>query len=192
MQFAFYYGDHKDDGFSARLGYGLIRLGQTGEVHSKYTHCEAILGRITGTDQVVIGSASVRDGNQVRLKAVRLNPSRWLVLDCPHFSLQQSLSWFVENRRTPYSMIGAMSSALWLPRFVLSLLNIAPESLGQWCSRALPDSVEVAGGASFNVAELVTLLMNIPETKDITREFFEGSVAIAEFPEHLTELLYYK
>lgn len=190
MQFAFYYGDHKDDGFIARLGYALIRAGQVKEEYSKYTHCEAIMGRITNSNQVVIASASVRDGNQVRLKAVELNPARWLVLDCPDYSLQQSLSWFLENRGVPYSMVGAVASTLWIGRFLVSLFNVDPKELGQWCSRCLSDSVGISGGADFNVSELITLLTNIPGTTDITEDFFAGNVAIAEFPEELLPLLY--
>lgn len=190
MQFAFYHGDHKDDGFIARLGYALIRAGQVNEEYSKYTHCEAIMGRIPNSNQVVIASASVRDGNQVRLKAVELNPARWLVLDCPEYSLQQSLSWFLENRGVPYSMVGAVASTLWIGRVLVSLFNVDPKELGQWCSRSLSDSVGISGGANFNVSELITLLTNIPGTTDITEDFFAGNVAIAEFPEELLPLLY--
>lgn len=190
MQFAFYFGDHKDDGFRARLGYALIKAGQIKEHYGKYTHCEAIMGRVIESEKVVIASASVRDGNQVRLKAVKLNPSRWLILDCPQYSLQQSLAWFIKNRRTPYSMLGAVASTLWIARLLVSAFGIETTSLGQWCSRCISDSIGIQGGADFNVSELITLLVNMPDTKDITKEFFAGEVAIAEFPEEYSELLF--
>lgn len=87
-------------------------------------------------------------------------------------------------------MVGAVASTLWIGRVLVSLFNVDPKELGQWCSRSLSDSVGISGGANFNVAELITLLTNIPGTTDITEDFFAGNVAIAEFPEELLPLLY--
>ena len=171
MRVAFYYGDHKKDGLRARLGYALIRLGQVSEVYSQYTHCEAILDG--SWREAVIGSASVRDGNQVRIKTTDLTPGHWTVLDVPAADAKRARDWFDSNARRPYSMLGAVSSALWVARAALRLIGREPQELGQWCSRAVGESIGLVGSQDMSVAELAAALWNLPGTRDVTTEFFQ-------------------
>lgn len=171
MLIALYHGDHKKDGIKARLGYALIRLGQVSEVYSQYTHCEAILA---GTWQkAFIGSASVRDGNKVRTKSTDLTPGHWTILDVPTANVYRSLMWFEANDGKPYSMAGAVTSALWIARVVLRILGREPQELGMWCSRAVGESIGLVGSQDMSVAELAAALWNLPGTRDVTTEFFQ-------------------
>lgn len=170
MLIALYHSDHKKDGLKARLGYALIRLGQISEVYSQYTHCEAIL---SGTwQQAEIGSASVRDGNKVRVKSTDLTPGHWTVLDVPAADVNRAQQWFEDNEGTPYSMAGAVTSALWIARVVLRILGREPQELGMWCSRAVGASIGLVGSQDMSVAELAAALWNLPGTRDVTTEFF--------------------
>lgn len=170
MKVAFYYGDHKDDGFG-RVGYWFIRRGQVKEQFAHFSHCEAVFEG--DHKKALIGSASVRDGNQVRVKQTGLKKGRWVVWDVPRLNTAKSKSWFYQNSGTPYSMIGAMSSAVWFVKAALSLFGVDPRSLGQWCSRSIGESVELVGAADMHVSELATVLWNLPGTVDVTKQFFD-------------------
>lgn len=174
MLTAWYRGDHSDDALSARLGYRLIRIGQTREVYGQYTHVEAIHG---GTwNDATIASASVRDGRKVRIeKHVRLNPLHWDVVEVPLWSLVQSVDWFREHRGEPYSMLGAAASAAWPVRAVLGLARVEIASLGTWCSRAVGESAGIVGAVDMSVAELAAVAFNLPGSEDVSKNFFKGA-----------------
>ncbi len=171
MLVALYHGDHKKDGLKARLGYALIRLGQIAEVYGNYTHCEAILGGTWRSAE--IASASVRDGNQVRVRTTELNPGHWTILDVPSSDVNTCRAWFTARQGVTYSMVGAVSSALWFARFLLHLKGVRIAGLGYWCSRAVAESMGLSGSEDMSVAEFVSVIWNLPGTRDVTREFFQ-------------------
>lgn len=173
MLVGFYKGDHKKDGILARLGYMTIRIGQVNELYGEYTHCEAIFNN--DYKNAEIGSASVRDGNQVRITTKSLNPEHWTILDVPSKDAARSKLWFLDNAGKPYSKVGAMSSAVWIVRFILKVINIKPWLLGFWCSYAVPKSMDIVGGENMNVAEFKTVLINLPGTIDVTLEYFKNA-----------------
>lgn len=175
MLVAFYKSNHKKDPFPASLGYAFIKLGQIGEAFSEFTHCEAIFEG--DKEKVRMGSASVRDGYEVRITEAQLNPEHWVILDVPSKSAEESELWFLQNVKTTYSMIGAMASATWIVRIFLHLFQIKATELGQWCSRAVPESMQIKGSENMNVSEFMTVLVNLPGTRDVTAEFFGDGVS---------------
>ena len=167
---ALYRGDHSKDGLMARLGYGIIRLGQIGEDNSIYTHCETIFAG--DRNLVRMGSASFRDGQQVRITEAKLNPEHWTILQVRVDDLDRVEAWFLDHLELPYSTIGALASATWFFRFSLYVLRILADELNYWCSRAVGESLGLRGAANMSVSELATVLWNLPDTLDVTREFF--------------------
>jgi hypothetical protein len=167
---AWYKGDHKKDGILARIGYWAIRFGQANQRFGGYTHCEAVF---TQNGRVTIASASLRDGG-VRIKETMLNPDHWDILDVPAWEEMLAIPWFATKAGTPYSVIGAMSSASLLVNLVLRLFKVTPTDLGQWCSRTLGEAAGVEGAEDMSVSELFALASNLPGTKDITESFFKG------------------
>lgn len=181
MLVALYHGDHKKDGLMARLGYWSIRFGQLGEEYSQYTHCEVIFAG--DRDQVRMGSASFRDGKQVRITDAKLNPDHWTIIDVPVDDPLVVEAWFVDHLEEPYSMIGAMSSASLLIRVILFVCDIEADELDQWCSRSLGLSFGLKGADNMSVSELAAALWNIRGTRDVTKEFFDPE---SVFPPTLT------
>lgn len=171
MLIAFYRGGHAKDDWAARLGYALIELGQISELYGDLTHCEAILSGDWQAAQ--IASASVRDGNQVRIKTTGMNPAHWLVLDVPAADVVRVHAWFLRHLGVRYSMVGATASALWLARLLLKAVGKRPADLGQWCSRAVAEAIGLVGAEDMNVAELAATLMSLPGTRDVTDQFFQ-------------------
>lgn len=165
-----YIGDHRDDGFWPRVGYFVIRLGQTAERFGYATHCEAVQGGPWWACCIV--GASRRDGAQVRQKTVALNPAHWRVLDVPLWDLQAFVQRATPLLGTRYSDFGAAASASMLARIAASVLRIDIASLGQWCSRFLADGNGVQGAEDFSVSELMALAWSLPGTRDVTVEFF--------------------
>jgi hypothetical protein len=109
MLTAWYIGDHKDDGFMARLGYAIIRFGQTAEKYGYMTHCEVIQAGPWWNCSII--GASRRDGAEVRQKLVELNPGHWRILDVPAWDLQDFNKRAIPLLGTPYSNLGAAASA---------------------------------------------------------------------------------
>ena len=172
MKTLWYIGDHKRDGFAARLGYVLIRLGQIGQKFGHVTHCEALLmGTAT---EATIASASLHDGG-VRIKTTDLTPGHWTVLDVPAWDVVGAAAWFDANAGRPYSTSGAASSASPFVGLVFRLLGVKPGELGEWCSRALASSAGVGGAEDMSVSELMALAWALPGTRDVTEDFFKGA-----------------
>lgn len=156
MKIALYIGDHAKDGLSARLGWWTIRAVQRGPF-KRVTHCEAILSG----DALLckIGSASLRDEG-VRTKDVALTPGNWLVYDVPQFDANTASLWFEQHKGEPYSVLGAIASALVL----------FPYSIGQFCSKSVASACGVMGADDMTPQELSELCALLG--KDITAEFF--------------------
>ncbi len=171
MLVALYHGDHRKDGLMARLGYWSIRFGQLGEDYSQYTHCEVIFAG--DRDRVRMGSASYRDGRQVRITQATLNPTHWTILDVPHSDPASVEAWYLDHLEEDYSMIGAMASASLLVRVVLFVLRLDFKKLGQWCSRSIAAAFGLKGADNMSVSELAAVLWNIRDTRDVTKEFFD-------------------
>jgi hypothetical protein len=170
MLTAWYIGDHKEDGQAARLGVLAIRFGQIGQKWGRVTHCEAIL--MGPWHCATIASASLRDGG-VRIKTTDLNPAHWIILDVPVWDVVSVAAWFERRAGTPYSTIGAMSSASMLIGAVLKLCGVVVSALDMWCSRALGDAAGVGGAEDMSVSELMALAMALPGTRDVTPEYFD-------------------
>lgn len=170
MLTAWYIGDHRDDDLLARLGYWLIRFGQTAEKFGYATHCEAI------TDgpwwNCTIWGASRRDGKKVRCKFVELNPKHWRILDVPVWDEEDFAGRAAVMRGLPYSDFGAAASASMFVRILATLFGIEIASLGQWCSRFMAQANDVQGAEDFSVSELMALAWSLPGTKDVTAEYF--------------------
>jgi len=176
MLTAWYIGDHDDDGYLARLGYKITRIGQVRQLFGQVTHCEAILD--VGFDGIHrIAGASLRDKG-VRVKLTELNREHWTILDVPLWDRVRCLAWFEAKSalKIPYSALGAASSASPLVSLCLDAAGVDRLAIGQWCSRALGESVGVIGSEDMNVSELMTLSWNMPGTRDVTRKFFGGLV----------------
>lgn len=157
MKISLYIGNHAKDGLKARLGWWVIRLVQRGPF-KKVTHCEAIL---SGDKNLCkIASASLRDGG-VRTKDVALNPLHWLIYDVPLFDADTAAQWFKDHDSEPYSVLGAVASAL----------VFLPYSIGQFCSKAVAASVGIQGSDDMTPQELAELCTLIGT--DITAEFFQ-------------------
>lgn len=182
---AWYIGNYKGD-IRGKIGYWLIRLGQWRQHFGRIVHCEAILA---GTwTSAVICSASRRDGMQVRAKVTDLNPAHWIILNVP---LWDQAEWEVRVKpllKTPYSDVGAVSSAspfisLLLGPFVGPIAN-----LGQWCSRLLLQGAGVEGAEDMSVSEAFAHVVNLPGTVDITKRFFStpppGNLVNIQPPDH--------
>jgi hypothetical protein len=155
MKIALYIGNHAKDSWSARAGWWIIRLVQRGPF-KRVTHCEAILAGDKSTCQ--IASASLRDGG-VRIKDVTLTPEHWLIYDVPSFDGRRAKSWFFDQAGAPYSVFGA----------VASVFTFLPYS-GQFCSRAVAESVGIVGASDMTPQELAELCATFGT--DITEEFF--------------------
>jgi hypothetical protein len=155
MKIALYIGNHAKDSWSARAGWWIIRLVQRGPF-KRVTHCEAILSGDKSNCQ--IASASLRDGG-VRIKDVTLTPEHWLIYDVPSFDGGRAMDWFFDQVGAPYSVFGA----------VASVFTFLPYS-GQFCSRAVAESVGIVGASDMTPQELAELCATFGT--DITSEFF--------------------
>jgi hypothetical protein len=172
MLTAFYIGNHKDDGWLARVGYVLIRAGQWLQRFGRATHCEAILQGPWWAAE--IAGASRRDGAQVRVKTVALTPGNWLILDVPAWDLAEFRARLQPLLGAPYSDLGAAASASVAVGFLVWLLGKDIAGLGQWCSRTLLQCAGVEGAEDASVAEAMTIALALPGTRDVTDEYFSG------------------
>lgn len=170
MLTAWYIGDHSKDGFMARLGYALIRLGQIGQKYGRATHCEGIV--VGPWWSCTIAGASRRDGAQVRFKTVDLTPGHWVILDVPQWDVVAFTAEAEKLAGTPYSDIGAASSASMLVGAFVRMAGVRVAELGQWCSRFLPQCNKVQGAEDMSVSEAMTLALALPGTRDVTADFF--------------------
>ena len=170
MLTAWYIGDHSEDDWLSRLGYRVIRIGQTAERFGYATHCEGIT---EGTwDNCTIWGASRRDGKKVRSKSTALTPGNWRILDVPAWDVEQFKARAVTLRGIKYSDFGAAASASMAVRLVASVLRIDIAGLGQWCSRFLAQANDIEGAEDMSVSELMALAMALYGTRDVTGEFF--------------------
>lgn len=161
MKAAFYIGDHAGDTPLVRAGWWITRAFQKGDVFKDCTHCEAILEEhADGT--VDIGSASLRDGAQVRTKChVRLTPGNWLIADVPSWSRERSADWFIKHNGDPYDLLGAVASpfpVVWQGR------------KGRFCSEALAESAGMYSPWVWGPALLATAAFSFG--RDVTEDFF--------------------
>ena len=170
MLTAWYIGDHKDDDFWSRVGYFVIRLGQTAEKHGYCTHVEAIQAGPWWNCSII--GASRRDGAMVRQKTVELNPAHWRILDVPAWDLHDFNQCAIPLLGAPYSDFGAAASASMLARVAATVLRIDIAKLGQWCSRFLAQCNGVNGAEDFSVSELMALALSLHGTKDVTASYF--------------------
>lgn len=170
MLTAWYIGDHKDDDFWSRVGYFVIRFGQTAEKHGYATHVEAI--QVGPWWNASIIGASRRDGRQVRQKTVRLNPKNWRILDVPAWDLAQFNKRAIPLLGTPYSDFGAAASASMAVRAIATILRVDIAKLGQWCSRFIAQGNDVDGAEDMSVSELMALALALFGTRDVTEAYF--------------------
>lgn len=172
MLTAWYIGDHKDDDFWSRVGYFVIRFGQTAEKHGYCTHVEAIQAGPWWNCSII--GASRRDGKKVRQKTVDLTPENWRILDVPAWDLAEFNKRAIPLLGAPYSDFGAAASASMLVRILASVLRINIESLGQWCSRFVAQGNAVDGAEDMSVSELMALALALYGTRDVTTEYFSA------------------
>lgn len=165
-----YIGDHSEDDAWSRMGYFVIRFGQSAERFGYATHCEAV--QCGPWFNCSLLGASRRDGKQVRQKTVRLTPGNWRVLDVPLWDLADFNRRAMPLLGTPYSDFGAAASASLFVRFVALVLRIDIVALDQWCSRFLAQGAGVEGAEDFSVSELMALAMALPGTRDVTEDYF--------------------
>jgi len=103
-----------------------------------YSHCEVVLGHAVG-DLTLCGSSSFRDRG-VRVKAIRLDPAKWDILDVEG-DLNAARKWFAENEGRRYDVRGLFG-------FVWSANR---DSKGKvFCNEACSESMGLTGGARFN------------------------------------------
>lgn len=172
MLTAWYIGDHKDDDFWSRVGYFIIRLGQTAEKFGYATHCEGIQGGPWWNCSII--GASRRDGQKVRQKTVELTPGNWRILDVPAWDLAEFNKRAIPilKAEASYSDLGAAASASLFVRLVTKALRIDIAKLGQWCSRFLGDGNAVLGAEDMSVSELMALAWALDGTEDVTAAYF--------------------
>ena len=170
MLTAWYIGDHSEDDWLARLGYRVIRFGQTAEKFGYSTHVEAIQGGPWWNCSII--GASRRDGKQVRQKTIGLKPGNWRVFDVPAWDLQEFNKRAIPLLKTPYSDFGAAASASMFVRLVAFVLRIDIAKLNQWCSRFVGDGAGVGGAEDMSVSELMALASAMYGTRDVTEEYF--------------------
>ena len=174
MLTTWYIGDHSEDDAWSRVGYFVIRFGQSAERFGYATHCEAV--QCGPWFNCSLLGASRRDGKQVRKKTVRLTPGNWRVLDVPLWDLADFNRRAMPLLGTPYSDFGAAASASLFVRFVALVLRIDIVALDQWCSRFLAQCNGVNGAEDFSVSELMALALSLHGTKDVTASYFSTSV----------------
>lgn len=156
MKIAHYTGDHAGEGWLARAGVALTRLGQKG-LYGDITHTEAIHEEYTD-GSVTIASASFRDGG-VRSKRVTLNPSHWLITDVPPWDVAQSIALLDRTKGWPYDLRGALAT----------LLPGRPSDKAYFCTRWVSTPFLQAAG-SFGPHHLAAICLSIG--RDITTDFF--------------------
>jgi len=148
MIIGFYTGNHSADTILVRAGWWLTRLVQRGPYRA-CTHVEAVHGYNPETKEFTIASASIRDGG-IRVKKTVLTPGNWLLVDVPIFDIVQSSEWFNANAGRPYSLWGAVASAIpFLPY------------RGLFCSRAVAESVGLLGAADMTPQELAEICLSV-------------------------------
>lgn len=109
MLVAHYIGNHEKDTRLVRAGWYMTKLAQKGP-YSHVTHNEAIHEEFSdGTVQ--IASASIRD-NGVRSRRTRLNPAHWMIVDVPHWNIEQSIDLLRKTNGSPYDVRGALATQL--------------------------------------------------------------------------------
>lgn len=170
MLTAWYIGDHSDDDFWSRVGYFIIRLGQSAEKFGYCTHVEAIQGGPWWNCSII--GASRRDGKQVRQKTVDLRPGNWRILDVPAWDLAEFNKRAIPLLGTPYSDFGAAASASMFVRIIAFALRIDIAKLNQWCSRFIGQSNAVEGAEDMSVSELMALALALYGTRDVTGTYF--------------------
>lgn len=156
----------------ARLGYAVIRFGQTAEKHGYCTHVEAIQDGPWWNCSII--GASRRDGAQVRQKTVELNPKHWRILDVPAWDLAEFTERAIPLLGAKYSDFGAAASASLLVRLLALVLRIDIAKLGQWCSRFIAQGNDVEGAEDMSVSELMALAHAMYGTRDVTAQYFSA------------------
>lgn len=156
-----YVGNHRKDGIAARLGWGLVRLGQIGAKFRRVTHVESLL--VGPWHNATIASSSLRDGG-VRIKrGVRLTPGNWIVIDVPTWDTEAAIDWFAEHEGEPYDWRGAIATALWF----------LPHRARSWfCNEAVAAPHGVVDGHRLTPAAFVALALSMTGSHDISEEFF--------------------
>ena len=162
MKVALYIGDHAKDGFLAQLGWWITRFAQRGEFQS-VTHVEAILDDLKDglIDNVLIASASARDGRMVRTKRARLTPGNWRIIDVPAWDVSLSKQWFAEHDGAKYDWLGAAAT----------FFQFAPKPGRYFCNQAVGAPFLIDAGL-FSPAEFSVICLSMPGSKDVTSSFF--------------------
>lgn len=158
MKIAHYTGDHAGNGFLARVGVALTRLGQKGP-YGQITHTEAIhTEHPDGT--VTIASASLRDGG-VRSKRTLLNPDHWLITDVAQWDVALSVLLLSQTQGWPYDLRGALAT----------VLPGRQSDTAYFCNRWVATPYLKAAG-SFGPHHFAAVCLSIGQ--DITTEFFRS------------------
>jgi hypothetical protein len=158
MLIAHYTGDHTGNGWQARAGVWITRLGQKGVygdiTHTEAIHCEHSDGSVT------IASASLRDGG-VRAKRVTLNPEHWIITDVSMWDVEQSTVLLSVTRGMPYDLWGAIAT----------VLPGRPSDTAFFCNRWVGTPYLKAAG-TFGPHHFAAICLSIG--KDITTDFFNS------------------
>lgn len=159
-----YIGNHRKDGITARIGWGLVRLAQIGAKYRRVTHVESLL--VGPWHSASIASSSLREGG-VRIKRdVRLTPGHWIAIDVPAWDTEDAIDWFAEHEGQPYDWRGALATALWF----------LPHGVRSWfCNEAVAAPHGVVDGHRLTPAAFIALALSMPGSRVITEEFFNGT-----------------
>lgn len=108
-----------------------------------YSHCEAVLGFNPVSQAYTCASSSLRDGG-VRFKDIRLDPSKWDVIDVPGVDAAKVARFFLAHDGEPYDTRGVIS-------FVVPVGN-TPD--GWFCSEALGAAAGIREAKRFDPTSL--------------------------------------
>jgi hypothetical protein len=163
-----YIGAAKEKTFSARIGWALIRLVQTGRTYYRVTHTELLIdGDCNAAD---IASATLLDSGGVRIKLdVALNPAHWMAVDLPDTAdrnPQTAAAWFFKHEGQRYDRRGAPGSVL---------MGIGQADNEWFCNEACGAALRQTDPHKMPPAGFMAWVMDQPGARDVTAEFFKKS-----------------
>lgn len=165
MIFLKYVGNHKKDTLDVQLGWGIIRLVQTGEFQ-KVTHSECVLAG-DNYRKCTIASSSLRDGG-VRIKEnIELTKGNWRAFEVKEFKEADSLKWFQKYEGEPYNFVGTIATK------VPGLRWLALALRGYFCNWACLSSVGIPDAYKETPSQSTKRLVYEYKAQEVTDTFFK-------------------
>lgn len=151
-----YIGNHAGDNLAVRAGAWLTRKVQKGPL-GIVTHVEAI-HKEHSDGSVTIASSSLRD-NGVRDKTTFLNPTHWMIVDVPNWSIEKSIDLLYKTKGEQYDIRGAIATVF-----------IGSPNPDKWfCNKWVGHPFITASGI-FSPSQFAAICLTLGN--DVTTDFF--------------------